>query len=233
MGLRSRYGHRHSKRKQNIVLNSLIGIVLAVILVLVANIVFTGDDSQQTASEEQQTTQTNSDEKSNSSSDDAVTSDEADPKDSEASDSESDSDTDKDSTKEESADKEKDQENQDKDDQEKENQDKEDQEKEEADQKPGEPNLEGPWDPVGTSQTGSHVSKYTKGTDDWNEKIKAVESVMGLSENEMTIWRIGGNGGPQKSFARVSKAGSGNQVYFIELEWIDGKGWKPVSVKPE
>ncbi|QHA92698.1 DUF1510 family protein [Bacillus sp. N1-1] len=231
MGLRSRYGDRHSKRKQNIVLNSLIGIVLAVILVLVANIVFTGDDSQQTASEEQKTAQTNSDEKSNSSSDDAVTSDEA--EDSEANDSESDSDTDKDSTKEESADEEKDQENQDKDDQEKEDQDKEDQEKEEADQKPGEPNLEGPWEPVGTSQTGPHKSSYELGSTDWNEKLKAVESVMGISADEMTIWKIGGNGGPQQSYARVSKAGSGNQVYYIELEWIDGKGWKPVSVKPE
>ncbi len=227
MGLRSRYGDRHSKRKQNIVLNSLIGIVLAVILVLVANIVFTGDDSQQTASEEQKTAQTNSDEKSNSSSDDAVTSDEA--EDSQASDSESDSATDKDSTKEESANEEKDQDKEDK-----EGQDQEDQEKEEeADQKPGEPNLEGPWEPVGTSQTGPHRSSYELGSTDWNEKLKAVESVMGISADEMTIWKIGGNGGPQQSYARVSKAGSGNQVYSIELEWIDGKGWKPISVTPE
>ncbi|WP_226656721.1 DUF1510 family protein [Guptibacillus hwajinpoensis] len=222
--MRSRYGDRHSKRKQNIVLNSLIGIVLAVILVLVANIVFTGDDSQQTASEEQQTAQTNSDEKSNSTSDDAVTSDEADSKDSDA-DSESDSATDKDSTKEESTDEEKDQK--------KEDQEKEDQEKEKADQEPGEPNLEGPWEPVGTTQSGPHTSSYDLGSTDWNEKVKAVESVMGLSADEMTIWKIGGNGGPQQSYARVSKAGSGNQVYYIELEWIDGEGWKPVSVRTE
>ncbi len=194
------------------------------ILVLVANIVFTGDDSQQTASEEQQTAQTNSDEKSNSTSDDAVTSDEADSKDSDA-DSESDSATDKDSTKEESTDEEKDQK--------KEDQEKEDQEKEKADQEPGEPNLEGPWEPVGTTQSGPHTSSYDLGSTDWNEKVKAVESVMGLSADEMTIWKIGGNGGPQQSYARVSKAGSGNQVYYIELEWIDGEGWKPVSVRTE
>ncbi|WP_165996853.1 YrrS family protein [Bacillus sp. Cs-700] len=223
--MRSRYGDRHSKRKQNIVLNSLIGIVLAVILVLVANIVFTGDDSQQTASEEQQTAQTNSDEKSNSSSDDSVTSDEA--KDSEDSESESNNATDKDSTKEENADEEKDQ------DKDKEDQDKEVQEKEKTDQEPGEPNLEGPWEPVGTTQSGPHTSSYELGSTDWNEKLKAVESVMGMSADEMTIWKIGGNGGPQQSYARVSKAGSGNQVYHIELEWVDGKGWKPVSVKPE
>lgn len=228
MGLRSRYGDRHSKRKQNIVLNSLIGIVLAVILVLVANIVFTGNDSQQTASEEQPTAQTSSDEESNKSSDDSITSDEADSKDSESNDSDSDSNADQDSSKDESTDEEKEKEENDK-----EKEDKEDQDKEEADQEPGEPNLEGPWEPVGTVQSGPHKSSYTKGTDDWNEKIKAAESVMGLSEDQMTIWRIGGNGGPQKSFARVSKAGSGNQVYYIELEWVDGEGWKPVSVKPE
>lgn len=199
------------------------------ILVLVANIVFTGDDSQQTASEEEQTAQTNSDEKSNSTSDDNVTSDEA--EDSAASDSESNSATDKDSTKEENADEEKDQ---DKDkDKDKEDQDKEEQEKEKTDQEPGEPNLEGPWEPVGTTQSGPHTSSYDLGSTDWNEKLKAVESVMGISADEMTIWKIGGNGGPQQSYARVSKAGSGNQVYYIELKWIDGQGWKPVSVKPE
>ncbi|MGB7999849.1 MAG: YrrS family protein, partial [Anaerobacillus sp.] len=113
--------------------------------------------------------------------------------------------------------------------------DKEDQKKEkESDQEiPGEQNLDGPWEPVGTVQTGKHVSKYEFGTDDWKEKIKAAESVMGLSEDEMTIWKIGGNGGPQQSFARVSKKGPGNPKYFIELKWIDGKGWKPVSVTKE
>ncbi|MBF0706442.1 DUF1510 family protein [Alkalihalobacillus hwajinpoensis] len=231
--MRSRYGDRHSKRKQNIVLNSLIGIVLAVILVLVANIVFTGNDSQQTASEEQPPAQTSSDEKSNKSSDDSITSDEADSKDSESNDSDSDSNANQDSSKDESTDEEKEKEENEKEENDKEKEDKEDQDKEEADQEPGEPNLEGPWEPVGTVQSGPHKSSYTKGTDDWNEKIKAAESVMGLSEDQMTIWRIGGNGGPQKSFARVSKAGSGNQVYYIELEWVDGEGWKPVSVKPE
>ncbi len=227
MGVRSRYGDRHSKRKQNIVLNSLIGIVLAVILVLVANIFFFGDSPEQTVSQDQQTSQSDTNEESNSS-EDAVTSDEADSEDSESNNSES---ADQDSTDEESAEEDKTtEENKDK---EKEDKEK-DKEDEQAEQKPGEPNLEGPWEPVGTSQSGDdHRSSYTIGSDDWNEKIKAVESVMGLSENEMTIWKIGGNGGPQQSYARVSKKGSGNQVYYIELEWIDDKGWKPISVSKE
>ncbi|WP_169525453.1 YrrS family protein [Pseudalkalibacillus hwajinpoensis] len=219
--MRSRYGDRHSKRKQNIVLNSLIGLVLAVILVLVANIFFFGDAPEQTAGQEQQTAQSDTNEETNSS-EDAVTSDEADSEDSDSNNSES---ADEDSNEESSEEDKIKEENKDK---EKEKED------EQAEQEPGEPNLEGPWEPVGTSQSGdNHRSSYTIGSDDWNEKIKAVESVMGLSENEMTIWKIGGNGGPQQSYARVSKKGSGNQVYYIELEWIDDKGWKPISVSKE
>ncbi len=209
----------------------MIGLVLVVILVLVANIVFFGDDPQQTAGEEQQTAQSNTNEKANSSSDDAVTSDEADSKDSESTDADKEN-ADEDSSNKDATDDEKSEEvDKDKD----KDKDKEDQKKEkESDQEiPGEQNLDGPWEPVGTVQTGKHVSKYEFGTDDWKEKIKAAESVMGLSEDEMTIWKIGGNGGPQQSFARVSKKGPGNPKYFIELKWIDGKGWKPVSVTKE
>src|SRR5690606_22960382 len=30
------------------------------------------------------------------------------------------------------------------------------------------------WEPVGTKQTGKHVSVYDKGSVDWNEKINAI-----------------------------------------------------------
>ncbi|MBN8208399.1 DUF1510 family protein [Bacillus sp. NTK071] len=209
--MRSRYGDRHSKRKQNIILNSLIGLVLAVILVLVANIFFFGDAPEQTAGQEQQTAQSDTNEETNSS-EDAVTSDEADSKDSASNDSEA---ADKDSANEESTDEDK----------------KEDQDKEKAEQEPGEPNLDGPWDPVGTSQPKSekHVSSYDKGSVDWNEKLRAVESVTGFPPEEMVVHWLGGNGGPQKSKATVSQKGANDTKYYVELEWVDEEGWKAVS----
>ncbi|WP_053216232.1 YrrS family protein [Guptibacillus hwajinpoensis] len=218
--MRSRYGDRHSKRKQNIVLNSLIGIVLAVILVLVANIFFFGDSPEQTVSQDQQTAQSDTNEESNSS-EDAVTSDEADSEDSESNNSKS---ADQDSTDEESAEEDKTkEENKDK--------EKEDKEDEQAEQKPGEPNLEGPWEPVGTSQSKSenHASSYDKGSVDWNEKLRAVESVTGFPPEDMVVHWLGGNGGPQKSKATVSQKGVNDTKYYVELEWVDEKGWKAVS----
>ncbi|MDP4550387.1 DUF1510 family protein [Alkalihalobacillus macyae] len=224
--MRSRYGDRHSKRKQNIVLNSLIGIVLAVILVLVANIFFFGDSPEQTVSQDQQTAQSDTNEESNSS-EDAVTSDEADSEDSESNNSES---ADQDSTDEESAEEDKTkEENKDK---EKDKEDEEkDKENEQAEQKPGEPNLEGPWEPVGTSQSKSenHASSYDQGSVDWNEKLRAVESVTGFPPEDMVVHWLGGNGGPQKSKATVSQKGANDTKYYVELEWVDEKGWKAVS----
>ena len=224
MGVRSRYGDRHSKRKQNIVLNSLIGIVLAVILVLVANIFFFGDSPEQTVSQDQQTAESDANEETNSS-EDAVTSDEADSKDSESNNSES---ADQDSKEEESTDEDKNkEENKDK---EKEDKEKE-KEDEQAEQEPGEPNLEGPWEPVGTSQpkSESHASSYDKGSVDWNEKLRAVESVTGFPPEDMVVHWLGGNGGPQKSKATVSQKGANDTKYYVELEWVEEKGWKAVS----
>lgn len=221
MGVRSRYGDRHSKRKQNIVLNSLIGIVIAVILVLVANIFFFGDSPEQTVSQDQQTAQSDTNEETNSS-EDAVTSDEANSEDSESNNSESaDQDgTDEEKNKEENK-------NKDKEDQNKEDEDKE----KEDEQEPGEPDLEGPWEPVGTSQPKSenHASSYDQGSVDWNEKLRAVESVTGFPPEEMVVHWLGGNGGPQKSKATVSQKGANDTKYYVELEWVDEKGWKAVS----
>ncbi|WP_347549484.1 DUF1510 family protein [Pseudalkalibacillus hwajinpoensis] len=231
--MRSRYGARHSKRRQNIILNSLIGIVIAVILVLVANIVFTGN-GQQTAGEEEGTQSESSTNSGDSNSEDAVTSDEADSEASDESAANSEN-AGEDSANEDSKDEDKDQEKAKEKEEKKENEEKEkeqekEKEKEESEQaSPGEPNLEGPWQPVGTSQSGPHASDYTQGSVDWNEKLKAVESVVGFPPQEMVVHWLGGNGGPQKSKATVSQKGANDTKYLVELEWVDGKGWKAVS----
>lgn len=85
------------------------------------------------------------------------------------------------------------------------------------------------WEPVGTSQSGNHVSVYQKGSVDWNEKIKALSYATGLNESDMYIMMIKNGGGPQQSIGVVQSKDQ-SQKYRVHLEWVDNEGWKPVKM---
>ncbi|MFS0689812.1 DUF1510 family protein [Sporosarcina sp. 179-K 8C2 HS] len=85
------------------------------------------------------------------------------------------------------------------------------------------------WQPVGTTQTGIHESKYDGESVDWNEKKKAISYATGHSEDELIFWKIKNGGGPQKSIGIVSTRDK-SKKYRVSLEWVDGKGWKPVQM---
>ncbi|MFB1080589.1 YrrS family protein [Jeotgalibacillus sp. JSM ZJ347] len=89
---------------------------------------------------------------------------------------------------------------------------------------------DGKWKPVGTEQTGEHVSSYDEGSVDWNEKLKAAAYATGLDMNAMTVWWVGNNGGPQKAVVEVSSPSAGAAEFRVQMEWVDQKGWKPVKV---
>ncbi|XKH50999.1 YrrS family protein [Chryseomicrobium palamuruense] len=86
------------------------------------------------------------------------------------------------------------------------------------------------WQPVGTTQTGEHVSSYTKGTVDWDEKIKALQYASGLSADNMYTIFLGNGGSPQKSIGTVTSKDK-SEMYRIYLEWVDGQGWKPTKLE--
>ncbi|MFJ7933582.1 DUF1510 family protein [Sporosarcina sp. NPDC096371] len=85
------------------------------------------------------------------------------------------------------------------------------------------------WQPVGTTQTGDHVSQYNSDSVDWNEKQQALAYATGLSQDSMIFWKIKNNGGPQKSVGIVSSKDK-EEKYRVYLEWVDGEGWKPVQM---
>ncbi|WKA60056.1 YrrS family protein [Planococcus shenhongbingii] len=85
------------------------------------------------------------------------------------------------------------------------------------------------WEPVGTTQKGKHVSVYEKDSIDWKEKIKAITYATGLAEDNMYVMMIKNGGGPQKSIGVVQSKDQ-SEKYRVHLEWIDGKGWKPVKM---
>ncbi|WP_432358480.1 DUF1510 family protein [Sporosarcina sp. UB5] len=85
------------------------------------------------------------------------------------------------------------------------------------------------WQPIGTTQTGVHESKYDLNSVDWEEKQKAISYATGHSVEELIYWKIKNGGGPQKSIGIVSTRDK-SKKYRVFLEWVDEKGWKPVQM---
>lgn len=85
------------------------------------------------------------------------------------------------------------------------------------------------WKPIGTTQTGEHVSVYKKGTVDWQEKQEAISYATGLPVDSMTYWMIKNGGSPQKSIGIVSSKDK-TEKYRVYLEWVDEQGWQPTKV---
>lgn len=93
-----------------------------------------------------------------------------------------------------------------------------------------EPNPGGPWEPIGTIQDEPFAAVYDREHQNWKEMTAALQYATGLGDN-MIIWHLG-NGGDHKSAVGVVSVNETKQTpYRVRLEWIDYRGWKPVSVE--
>lgn len=223
----SRSNRQKKPRKTNTILNGLIGLVV-LLIVLTGGIIFLGEDKQDVADEKNEATNDNTDETIDSDIDnnsdetedagEGLTTEEIEPITEDKEETQEDGTSDEEgSTDEESG---------------------------EDSTTPGgtvtstpsedplisETIVNTAWKPIGTTQTGDHVSVYQKGHVDWQEKIKALSYASGLAEDNMIIWQIGNGGGPQKSIGVVS---SNDKVekYRIWLQWVEGEGWKPEKME--
>ena len=90
--------------------------------------------------------------------------------------------------------------------------------------------IEQDWEPVGTEQEGEHVTDFTKGSQDWQEMTQAVSTATGLSSDNMIVWWMGNGGASDKAISTVSTKDKGT-YYRVQLQWVNGSGWKPVKVE--
>lgn len=206
----SRFNQRSKRRKTNLILNGLIGIVL-VLIIVVSGVIFLGNDNKATTEKEQE----QSIEASNDVNEEEESSEEV----TEGADSEmdeGDSSSDSSSLSEESS-------------EEASSNDNEETIVTEggADSNVVRTIVNPNWEPVGTSQTGEHTSVYS-GVD-WDEMVSAIEYATGLSEDNMTI-KFLGNDGHNKSKGTVFSKDR-TQIYRVSIEWVDGEGWKPTLVE--
>ncbi|MEI2665551.1 YrrS family protein [Rossellomorea sp. LJF3] len=220
---------KRSKKNTNKLLNIMIAIVLLLIVVVGGTIVFGGGGDEKATTDAPKNSETkdpdNSD-KAKKEKDNSVSMDEKDDSKDKAGDEKKDEDKKKEDEqkKDESSDEEQDSVAL----------DGEDQSKMKVEES-NEPNVvktmvHPDWKPIGTEQTGEHVSVYEEGTVDWQEKIKATSYATGIPADNMTVWWMEGNGGPQKSMATVT-AKDTKTPYRVYLQWVDGKGWQPTKVQ--
>ncbi len=86
------------------------------------------------------------------------------------------------------------------------------------------------WKPVGTEQSGEHVTQYEKGSTDWNEMEQAIAYGAGIDHSNMTLWYLQNGGEPNKAIGTVSPKDE-SSTYRVYIEWVDGEGWKPIKVE--
>lgn len=80
------------------------------------------------------------------------------------------------------------------------------------------------WAPIGTTQSGTHVTDYNDGSADRIEIKRAVSQATGVSEDDMVEYWIG-NDGEQRVTATIMQLSSG-KYFKTYLTWNDGKGWQ-------
>ncbi|MFB6765355.1 YrrS family protein [Bacillus altitudinis] len=216
MSRNSRFEHRDKRRKANMVLNILIGIVVVLILVVASSLLIFNRPPKDVANEPSKTAPASSENKQNSEEDvkdqKKDTSDDADAKKDDSSDK-------KDDTK--------------KTDEEEPNKDalKDATETDGGKTSDVDKTYENDnWEPVGTEQSGSHTATYDANSKDWKEMIKAMSYATGISEDQMTVIWLGNNGGPQDAKGTIRDKSTGER-YRVEITWVDEKGWKPVKVE--
>ncbi|MEC1411534.1 YrrS family protein [Bacillus safensis] len=218
MSRNSRFEHRDKRRKANMVLNILIGIVVVLILVVASSLlIFNKPKDTDVAKEPSKTAPATSENKQNSQED--------------VKDPKKDTSNDSDAKKDDSSDQ--DDEKKKTDDEEKPNKDALKDAKETDGGKTSDVDKtyeNDDWEPVGTEQSGSHTATYDSSSKDWKEMIKAMSYATGISEDQMTVLWLGNNGGPQDAKGTIRDKSTGER-YRVEITWVDEKGWKPVKVE--
>ena len=210
----SRRQQLQKKKRANLLINSLLGIVGLLIIITLVNLLSSNDQETASDTEAEQTEQQQPAEDEGQQeveSEDLAGSDaaedqaeETEAEDSEASDTEASEDADKEETDEITT-------------------------QPSDDPKVKETIVNSAWQPIGTSQTGNHVSSYEKGTADWNEKLQALQYATGLSPDNMITIFLGNGGSPQKAIGTVT-SNDQSEKYRVYLEWVDGEGWKPTKM---
>jgi cytoskeletal protein RodZ len=218
----TRSTYRAKRKKTNLVLNSLIILVLALIIIVAYNIFVGGDDSENASSKAATSTQTEKqDSVKESKPKEEVANKGEKTKESDAKDDKSDGNTaveEDEQTEEASA-----------------NEQADDSQAVVSDGgsssnvlktivNPG-------WEPVGTSQSGPHTTAYDSNSVDWQEMLNAITYATGLDPSNMTVYWLGRDKTTTDASIGTVASKDKQQKYNVYIKWVDGEGWVPTKVE--
>ncbi|MBL4951306.1 YrrS family protein [Neobacillus sp. OS1-32] len=87
------------------------------------------------------------------------------------------------------------------------------------------------WKPVGTSQTGQHTPVYNSNSVDWQEMLNAITYATGLDQNNMIVWFLGRDRSTTNASIGTVSSKDKQQKYRVYIKWVDGEGWVPTKVE--
>jgi cytoskeletal protein RodZ len=90
---------------------------------------------------------------------------------------------------------------------------------------------EGLWEPIGTIQEEPHITSYDKDSVDWDEMTTAISVAIEVEKSNISLWWLGNNGGPDRSFGIVAQSGT-KDYKRVEMVWVTHEGWMPTKVRP-
>jgi ABC-type Na+ efflux pump permease subunit len=87
------------------------------------------------------------------------------------------------------------------------------------------------WKPVGTSQTGEHISTYNLESVDWQEMLNAISYATGLDQSNMNVYWLGSDKTTANASIGTVYSSDQQQKYRVYIKWVDGEGWMPTKVE--
>lgn len=214
----SRSGYRAKRRKTNLVLNSLIIIVLALIIFVAYNIFASGNDEKASTTTKTPKTEQKHVGNKEKKNEDAVKNKETQEETADEKESSKDSLGEEGKKAEEGTSK------------------KTDESKKVVKDGGSSANvlrtIENPtWKPVGTSQTGPHTPIYDTSSVDWQEMLNAITYATGLDQSNMTVWFLGRDRSTTNASIGTVSSKDKQQKYKVYIKWVDGQGWMPTKVE--
>ncbi|MEH7244956.1 YrrS family protein [Bacillus sp. JJ269] len=87
------------------------------------------------------------------------------------------------------------------------------------------------WKAVGTEQGSSPAMTFKQGSSDWNEMQSAIAAGIEVPKEQLVFHFVGRDKtGKSKAYGDVQDKQSGKR-YYVNIDWIDNEGWKPVLVQ--
>lgn len=87
------------------------------------------------------------------------------------------------------------------------------------------------WKPVETTQTGPHTPVYDQSSADWQEMLNAISYATGLDQSNMVVYFLGRDKTAANASVGTVYSKDKQQKYKVYIKWVDGQGWQPTKVE--